>query len=94
MTLFRIQLVENTTVSSEASFNVESASVEAAAAEVLLAYREAEHSGTTMILLKNGQREMLERARSAQAEVTMLELGEGGETLGVITTTKLRRALI
>jgi len=93
MTVFRIQLIEKTTVSSEAIFSVNSISVEAAAAEVLLAYREAENSGTTVILLKDGQREMLEPAQIAQAEVTMLHIGEAGETLGVITTTKLRRSL-
>lgn len=93
MNVFRIQILEEVTVSSSASFNVNSVSVEAAAAEVLLAYREAENNGSAVILLKNGQREMLEPAQSARAEVTMLEIDEGGETLSVITTTKLRRSL-
>ncbi len=59
MAIFRIQLIEKTTVSSEASFRVNSFSVEAAAAEVLLAYHKAQDDETSVILLKDGQREML-----------------------------------
>ena len=93
MTTFRIKIVEKTSLIAEAVFTVDSTTVEAAAAEVLVAYRMAEAQGSSMIVLPNGQRDVLERANTAHAEVSMIEMDDAGNEIQNVQTSRVRRSL-
>lgn len=93
MALHKIRLDESITTRGSVTFEIEAFSAEAAAALVLVAYRQAAANGTVALHLPDGQIGLIDRDERVASTCTLYEVLRGDTVRGPIETTEVIRNL-
>lgn len=93
MALHKIRLDESITTRGSVTFEIEAFSPEAAAALVLVAYREAAATGTNALHLPDGQVGLIDRDERVASACALYEVLSDGTVKGPIEATEVTRSL-
>lgn len=91
---FRIKITETTTATGSAELMVPSETAEMAAAQMLVAYQRAKASGTNVLVLPSGQRDLLERDQVVSASIRFDLLDADGMVIREIVQAAVHRSMM
>lgn len=94
MSSYRIKITETTTTQGEAAFDIEADTPQSAAALVSAAYYSARAINSLILVLPDGQREVLDGTNTVDVGVVFSLLNSAGEVEHEIAKSDLRRSMI
>lgn len=94
MSAFRIRLTETKISKSEVTCEIEAETPNSAAAMLAAAYYKATSIGSSIIVLPDGQREVIDSPHAASVSVVYSLLNSAGEVEQEISKTDMNRSLI
>jgi hypothetical protein len=91
---FIVRITETTTASGSIDFAVASDTPELAAAQIFVAYQTARAAGNAVLVMPDGQREVLECDKAVVSDVRFDLIDANGTVVRQITHGHVRRSLI